>query len=813
MKTLMVQFSDLHSGLGISEKRKSRTELEAFINDALLGPITEVVDREKPDFIALVLNGDFAEATITREGDEASHANQYDLVLRRLIKPFIEYAGLNRIKFNTCIAVPGNHDVDRSWDRVFSGIKLTKKSKPIDYARLSPRRQKEFYKSFQSFHTPRKGLRFAKPPKHCNNAGVVFWPIDSSRCCGARFSEGDGGQVGTSSSVGTRSIGPSVLRELKEKDDDVFTVKRPPTLDYIRIPKLDLEKMQVALKKMSKGSQFRVAIVHHNPFATRSDFEPHMYLNEGEFIRSLHDNRFQILLHGHSHQTSTFHLTEVRRASRGSDSVPFIEGGILCIGAKSLWPGESGMDRGFNIISISQDSDSYLAEVKVIAVDLGNDALEAGAERLKPRLSEMTVLLATKSIEQLPDSERRLISLKRIARTAYSETPVGQFDPHAPLSRAAMGRLEASKELYFHFNHLLASYSVNNLTPSDWKNAGFIDIMAPFAQISQCRAAIFANTLSDDSGKDSRGELSYGMAEPLFRFSSWLCEAIRRSVETSSRIGLIEAPQTSGMEFCGFSFAESTFVKRAFKRIQAYSSIGGIDFGSISTGIFSLSRWSRHRLIEREIQFTTFESHGLQLHDELQGDQLERFAEEFLDLARIVLWEPQQFYESAAFEIIRFHESNGIPLFWLDPLRLVNRDGFPRANIGYVSLTGFDPTGVVRTRVSANTASGERPSPDNYYLNEDDDARFVGKLWGCGKAEHGVSLCPRSDYGTHEDEFKLLGSRPDLVPAVDVWYFLHQGDRESGRVGGSDLGRVSQLRAVISNLDTDCQAWLNSSIL
>ena len=144
------------------------------------------------------------------------------------------------------------------------------------------------------------------------------------------------------------------------------------------------------------------------------------------------------------------------------------------------------------------------------------------------------------------------------------------------------------------------------------------------------------------------------------------------------------------------------------------------------------------------------------------------------------MWPSNWLRRESALEIIRFHEDNYIPLFWLSPDEVTDSDSEDEENfdireeVGYLHITG-----VKKHKKSENKSEaiflidkfGKKPDR-NMSSGGDHDA--TSRIWSIKSDDLlNTQVSPRCQ--SIEDDFSFLLERPSLLFAADAWYIANSG--------------------------------------
>lgn len=780
---MVIQLSDIH--YGDNSNQDHDLQLHKMITLEAVPQVHNAIKEHDPTSILIVLNGDYTNHRSKRPIFEQMRISieKTLLPLETSIKEVWPHIGLD------CVAVPGNHDVDRT-------VK-SRKFENTNAVEVCAERLATFYEVIAEFNNGRSNSEIIRTPQDgpfklpLGSLDVVVWPIDSAYRCGANSS--DGGE------------GPGVITDVDDADNLVI----PAKLDLLRVRKKAIDDCQAFLHEScgEHDNSLRIAIIHHSPVAATARREAHIFEDAGAFIEFLMENRFNVLLHGHNHETSVIPIGEVGRSQTSPEanaphiknqiSRPFLESSVTCIGSRSLWPGAEP-EKGFNIITFSQLDKSYLLHACLREVSISSHRLSSSKRRGVSNVEKLSFYIPSRPLSSLRNADSRRRSILRNVKNNYSNIHVSEYDRESDLSESALSNLQRTRDAFRRFSITHAAYAINNIRPSDWLNLGFLETITPYAEIGVLRGQKFA--IERGTGEtQSYLERKYGFCFPVFAYSKWLCDAVDRSCLLASRLGTSDQLDKFFEDEHGIfpdSDRPNPFSLRRDELLSVWRSQRRfIDLtGAPVKGQHSLSYWASStaggRVLHSAIDFdlTRLEEYELdEHHDKIRS---------FHEFPRLLLWRPNEFTKPSAFKVIDFHEQNGIPLFWLDPDRLISRGGdLKRSKIGASEYFGHYRKKRMVRHIGYNNADGEHPKASCFNVSNPFAVNLPARLWGFDDElmEH---LGPRSfRKSSPAEEFRVLCSRPDLLLAIDAW-FLTQTIGENG------------LRRVLDPLNNDVAAWL-----
>jgi hypothetical protein len=521
---------------------------------------------------------------------------------------------------------------------------------------------------------------------------------------------------------------------------------------------------------------FRIAVLHHNLLPHYGQAQRpgrDIFTNNGEFNRYLGDNNFKLVLSGHQHLGNEMFFA-VPGTLPGTDFArPTLESVFLSLAAPSFLRTEYVTLLGFNLVQIELLNDSNFATVRLTKFRYDreyNPRRFIGTpgpvfQILLPRIGDLRLTPA--------EQTRRIRTARKVVDRFYDRlfdiTQIEQITP--PFAKTGhFERVRKSLELCQQVpNNIAAMYSVAVLNPSFWWQAESV-----FRRLSVENLARAA----------SRNSTPRTTPTFLFRFSKPLLQAIKTS-RSNGRV-LSVAANLRGRE--GELGPGGAFGLNA----------NPSNSGSVSTWEVDDYKTGEKSLTRRILLEPTNQEISYRLSNWTKGR-----SPDTLEIARIAIW-PATFFDSdAACRVIQFHEDCLVPLFWLDPERLVSRPDkngkrVQRASWGYIliyarkyrDLPGGevfvkrrrpltfinDKEGLVPTHAS------ERPgSPDAY----DTD------LWGSGAPAH-----YRKNNLYLAAEFSALLRRPDIMFAIDA-YGMHRA------------GLLAEVRTIFDRKHGDRDKWLN----
>jgi 3',5'-cyclic AMP phosphodiesterase CpdA len=705
MKLTLFHFSDSHwipKWIDPTTKRKygPRQVQVEFYSDYIRDFEALDLTGYYGDRTLLVHTGDFADLSPRKDKTPvAPIRQQFDDIKKRHLITFTR-------KFKNIdgkLAVPGNHDADRSAGRVA--------------------RFRDFRNALEDWKTP-----FNDP--------VVRFPIEG---------------------LGNKRIALFLFNSVSMRKDEK-TGKMCPEIAVDR----------AAMCRSPRNTDyFRIALLHHNllpHYGQRAKRD--VFTNNGNFNTYLGDNNFKLVLSGHQHLGNEMFFAVPEQLDQLSFARPTLESVFLSLAAPSFLRAELVALLGFNIVEVEIPKDSNFATISLSRIRYSRER-HARKFFTTDRTVFQVLLPRIDSVGLTPPQQARRIE---VARKVVDRFYDGDFDITRieelmfPFARTHhFEKVRRALQVFQHIpNNVAAMYSVAVLRPSYWWQAESV-----FRRV-------FIENLSRAA---NRGRGRAASPTFLFRFS----------------VPLLDAIQSSRSNARALRIADEVRARKRNLGQWCESIIADPARGS-SISVWGVEAERKEHTAPRTIVLQSTRNEIPQTVPD--WDKVN--SPDTLEIARVAIW-PSHFFDTEdASRVIEFHEDCLVPLFWLDPKRLLSATGTPRKHWGYILIYARkhrDPD-----------AAGEQFAPQRRALRYINDSEGVNPIqhFGQGKVDsyandlwgpNGAPAHYRRNNTYLSAEFSTLLRRPDILFAIDA-YALHRA------------GALVELGSSLNQIHRGCQAWL-----
>lgn len=533
---------------------------------------------------------------------------------------------------------------------------------------------------------------------------------------------------------------------------------------------------------------FRIALLHHNLLphygqrANRAAF-----VNGGDFNTYLGDNAFKLVLSGHQHLGNEM-LFAVPTCLKGSDQArPTLESVFLTIAAPAFLRPEYSALLGFNVVEIEIVNDSNFVTITLHKFRFSRER-HVGAGRFEKPETIVFRLLASRidrGNRPLSEQERRIkIARKVVDRLYDSDSEITQLEqlvlPSEKPGHFQMVRreLQVCQQIP---NNIAALYSIAVLPPSHWWQG----------------ESAFRRLFIENVGRAaSRSEAREPTPVFSFSFSKPLVEAINRARANAQALKIMKYLRDRREQLFNLGrWCES----RLDLNVNSESSMSVWELEDYPQTNESLTRRILVKSTNNEIAHTVPEWDCCN-------------SRETLEIARIAIWPAEYFEYPDAGRLIELHEDCLVPLFWLNPTKLMSSPD-KTGKRGQRKQWGYDLIYArqYRNREGAiaqvldlprryiNDKKGESPVLDKSPGRE----AYANDLWG----DNGAPAYFRQYESRLSAEFSVLLRRPDILFAIDA-YAMRRADMVS-----EGSGKPALLDLAMSSLSRmyDDDTWFKTA--
>lgn len=654
-------------------------------------------------------------------------------------------------KWTHFVSVPGNHDAEfgpsqeafhhhedkyskrRCFNETNSGIRLRGYQKSCWLTKERTFRQlglKEI-QMINPFGIP-DGRKYAL----CGDGRIYIRAFNSAGECGSPNTEAQSkllslkktikilklSQVNTEGDL-VDQIENEITSLQREADNLINLVKTPLNSAYVSPAEMTEVEEEIA----RVDPQLRIAVIHHNTLNyPMDDTEAYHFDNQTQFNSFLLRNRFQLVLHGHQHSGVVRYYSEQELAPTSSGS-KFLnkENGFFSIGAPEF--DLSSAILGYNAIRIELDEDDSVAEVSISKIEF-NRSLQKFHEKECKLNVELEVF--TPEVDEVMREVRRVVARSRPCEAIKRALDRPKFVP------TYGDRLRETLD-----NDMcpIATYAVSVFGPQRWFGNKVLELQAPYFVNSFLHRAVRQSERSSD-----------GIYKTKFPMTSDLYKAIGIAKENGVTLDVMS--KLKGREYDGGLLGHEHLDFLARNNVDERKSLS----------LFAHGQAGHPR--GKEMIELHIEDNGLGLPIEFVDADTRNRCEHVNESARILLWDQEDFLRPSAYDVILFHEWLQVPLFWIDPKRLVSRDEngteFQRSPIGYFMYSSLSSeTGASLTKIQewAHTKIA-----DPVDLRD-----FMRKAWkNCPPPTFSLNVREASP----KDEFVALLQHQNLCFAVDAWF-------------------------------------------